>query len=170
MKRVLPRRAAAAVAAAAQAAPVRTLHPGDVAVARRGERLATLLGSCVAIVLTDPRRTVGAMCHVVSTRYAPGERRHSTAFGDAAMLQMQASLRAHGMEPRLCEAFAYGGGNMFCGRGGEMAVGMKNANWALDALDALGVHLLAHDLGGAGYRKLAWTVGPGVPEVTTVAV
>jgi chemotaxis protein CheD len=165
-----PRRAAAALAVAAQAAPVRTLHPGDVAVAQRGERLATLLGSCVAIVLTDPRRTVGAMCHVVSTRHAPGERRHSTAFGEAAMLHMQASLRAHGIEPRLCEAFAYGGGNMFGPLGEDIGVGMKNAHWALDALDALGVRLLAHDLGGDGCRKLAWTVGPGEPEVTTVAV
>lgn len=44
---------------------VHTLHPGDVVCAERGDRLETLLGSCVAIVLTDPRRTIGAMCHIV---------------------------------------------------------------------------------------------------------
>ena len=50
---------------------VHTLHPGDLAFATRGERLDTLLGSCVAIVLTDPRRTVGVMCHIVHARSAP---------------------------------------------------------------------------------------------------
>ena len=44
---------------------VHVLHPGDVACGERGERFETLLGSCVAIVLTDPRRTIGAMCHIV---------------------------------------------------------------------------------------------------------
>ena len=33
-------------------ASVTTLHPGDVACAERGERLATLLGSCVAYLLS----------------------------------------------------------------------------------------------------------------------
>ena len=40
--------------------PLHTLHPGDVVCAERGDRMETLLGSCVAVVLTDPRRTVGA--------------------------------------------------------------------------------------------------------------
>jgi chemotaxis protein CheD len=33
---------------------VTTLHPGDVVLGLRGDRLQTLLGSCVAVVLTDP--------------------------------------------------------------------------------------------------------------------
>ena len=43
------------------AGSLQILNPGDVAVGQRGDRLETLLGSCVAIVLTDPRRTIGAM-------------------------------------------------------------------------------------------------------------
>ena len=50
------------------------LHPGGVACGERGERFETLLGSCVAIVLTDPRRTVGAMCHIVHAMPAPAGR------------------------------------------------------------------------------------------------
>jgi chemotaxis protein CheD len=49
---------------------VRTLLPGDVAVGARGMRLETLLGSCVAIVLTDPRRTVD-VCAASSTAASP---------------------------------------------------------------------------------------------------
>jgi chemotaxis protein CheD len=47
-------------------------------------------------------------------------------------------------------------------------VGDSNAHWALQALAADGVRVLHHDLGGPSYRKLAWTVGPGAPEVTAV--
>lgn len=170
MRTALLERAVHAPAGLLHAQPVRTLHPGDVVVAQRGERLATLLGSCVAIVLTDPRRTVGAMCHVVSAWHATEERRTSTAFGDTAMQHMAAGLRAQGIEPRLCEAFAYGAGNMFHSLGTHSRVADNNAQWTLDTLAALGVRVLAHDLGGTAYRKLSWTVGHGDPDVTKVAV
>ena len=52
----------------------KVLAPGDVAIGTRGDRFETLLGSCVAIVLTDPRRTVGAMCHIVHAMPAPAGR------------------------------------------------------------------------------------------------
>lgn len=40
-----------------------TLHPGDVVLGTRGDRLQTLLGSCVAIVLTDPIERWGHVSH-----------------------------------------------------------------------------------------------------------
>ena len=76
-----------------------TLHPGDVACADRGERLETLLGSCVAILLTDPRRTVGAMCHIVHAAPAPPDRRGDTHYADAALAAMDARLRARPAAP-----------------------------------------------------------------------
>ena len=170
MKTALLERAAAAPASVVQAGPLRTLHPGDVVVASRGQRLATLLGSCVAIVLTDPRRTVGAMCHVVSGWPAADDRRDSTAFGDTAMQHMARGLRAQGIEPRLCEAYAYGAGHMFRRLGTQSQVAEHNADWALQTLQALGVRVLVQDLGGDAYRKLSWTVGPGAPEVIKVGV
>ncbi|MDE2145812.1 MAG: chemotaxis protein CheD [Burkholderiales bacterium] len=151
-----------------------TLHPGDVACADRGERLETLLGSCVAIVLTDPRRTVGVMCHVVHSRPSnsppPPERRPEAADGEAALRAMYARLRARAIVPALCQAWLYGGGNMFPALVTERHVGDDNAAWALAALARDGVRVLGQDLGGPHYRRLAWTVGPWAPEVTVVAV
>ncbi len=168
MRTALLERAAPSAARVVHTAPVRTLHPGDVVVAQRGERLATLLGSCVAIVLTDPRRTVAAMCHVVSAWQATEERRQSTAFGDTAMQYMADGLRAQGIEPRLCEAYLYGAGNMFHRLGTHSQVADHNAQWALQTLDALGVRVMVLDLGGTVYRKLSWTVGLGDPDVTSM--
>jgi chemotaxis protein CheD len=149
---------------------VHVLHPGDVACGDRGDRLETLLGSCVAIVLTDPRRTVGAMCHIVHARPASSRERDSTAHAATAMRRLQALLRARGIEPRLCEAFVYGGGNMFPGTAQPGHVGSQNADWALEALAELGVPVLAQDLGSDRYRRISWTIGPGLPRVTAVAV
>ena len=62
-----------------------TLHPGDVALGQHGDALETLLGSCVAIVITDPRRTVGAMCHIVHSRPAPRNALATGAYGRVAL-------------------------------------------------------------------------------------
>lgn len=156
----------------AEAAPARLyfLHPGDVACAERGDRLETLLGSCVAIILTDPRRTIAAMCHIVHSRPALGGARPSGAYAAYARDTMHALLLARGISPRLCEAYVYGGGNMFPGQFTGVHVGENNARWALDALAADGVRVVHQDLGGAAYRRLAWTVGPDAPQVATVQV
>ncbi len=154
----------------AGAAAVRVLHPGDVALAERGERLETLLGSCVAIVLTDPRRTLGAMCHIVHSKPPTSAAKASTAYADAALDRMYALLRGRGIEPTLCDAYVYGGGNMFPALFAEGHVGDDNAQWALEALAHDGVPVLFHDLGGNAYRRLSWAVGPDMPQVTAVAV
>lgn len=150
--------------------PLYTLHPGDVVCAERGERLETLLGSCVAIVLTDPRRTVGAMCHIVHASRALAGVAETGAYAEVALDTMYALLRERGIDPRQCEAYVYGGGNMFPALFTAAHVGENNARWALDALAYDGVRVLFEDLGGSTYRRLTWTVGPAAPQVTAVPV
>lgn len=141
------------------------LHPGDVACGSRGDRLETLLGSCVAVVLTDPRRTVGAMCHIV---HAGGQPQDHTSWGRPALARMVQLLQARAISARLCQAFVYGGGNMFPGRYDGGHVGEANTRWALQALAAEGIAVLLHDVGGPLYRRIRWTVGPDEPQVTAV--
>lgn len=149
------------------AGDVHVLHPGDVVCAERGARLETLLGSCVAIVLTDPRRTVGAMCHIVhSTPAARGFSSRGGAYADEALQTMYQQLQARGIVPRLCEAYVYGGANMFPNLFTESPVGERNARWALQTLADDGVRVLAHDVGGQRYRKLSWVIGPQAPQLT----
>lgn len=149
---------------------LRFLHPGDVVVGTRGDRFETLLGSCVAVILTDPRRTVGAMCHIVHASDGLSPSADDTTRAGPALARMFQLLRALGIEPRLCEAGVYGGGNMFPRLAHGTQVGDRNAVWVLDALAEAGVHIIAQDLGGLGYRRLSWTVGPDAPEVITVDV
>ena len=147
-----------------------TLHPGDVALGLRGDRLETLLGSCVAIVITDPRRTVGVMCHIVHSRPPSSAALATGAYAEVALDTMVSLLQQRGITARLCEAYVYGGGNMFPNLEQGPSVGDDNADWALGALTTLGISVLAADVGGAAYRRLSWTVGRGAPQVVTTAV
>jgi chemotaxis protein CheD len=169
-----PRRAGVRMAPLSQDAQgiVHTLHPGDVAVGGAGERMTTLLGSCVAIVLTDPRRTVGAMCHIVHAPSAVPPPGSTGAFADVAFGAMFDLLALRGITPRLCQAFVFGGGNMFPGLdiAPGTAVGDDNARWALDALESEGIRVLCRDLGGHVYRRLSWTVGRAAPRVVAVPI
>ena len=152
------------------APPSHYLHPGDVACVGQGDRLETLLGSCIAIILTDPRRTVGAMCHIVHSSPAAQHDERPTSHGDAALVALCGLLRQQGIQPQLCEAWVFGGGNMFPGLFRHQHVGEANARWVMDALADMGIRVLGHDVGGQTYRRLAWTVGAGEPEVVCVEV
>lgn len=158
------------LAAGAATGAVHVLHPGDVVCAERGDRLETLLGSCVAIILTDPRRTVGVMCHIVHSKPASSPDRASGAHADVALATMYGLLRERGLEPTRCEAYVYGGGNMFPDIFMQSHVGDDNAQWAQATLENDGVPVLLNDVGGSAYRRLAWTVGPDLPQVIAVPI
>lgn len=144
--------------------------PGDVVCADRGARLETLLGSCVSVVMTDRRRTVGAMCHIVHCRPAAECSGPAGQSADGAIETLHALLRQRGFNPSLCDAFVYGGGNMFPGLVGGPHVGERNAQDVLARLAADRVRVIFCDVGGRAYRRVAWTIGPELPEVTAVAV
>jgi len=151
-------------------AKVRELMPGDVVFARAGEKLKTLLGSCVAVILTDPRRTLATMCHIVHVGKANAANRGNTAFGEEAMTAMFNLLLGAGVVPRLCDAYVYGGGNMFPNLIHGRTVGDNNLYWVLDCLEHEGIRVVGHDMGAAGYRKVHWEVGPQEPTVELVPV
>ncbi len=145
-----------------------TLHPGDVALGLRGDTLKTLLGSCVAIILTDPKRTVGTMCHIVHT--SPSRRQDAKAglHAEAALQRMCALLLQRGINAAMCEAYIFGGGNMFPDLVGGPHVGDTNAQWAIQNLQDMGVRVVQVDVGGAAYRQLTWTVGTQAPMARVV--
>lgn len=145
------------------------LMPGDVALGYAGDQLKTLLGSCVSVILTDPRRTIGVMCHIVHVGHPNAANKNNTAFGSVAMAEMVRRLHSIGITPRLCEAYVYGGGNMFPKLLTHHHVGSSNIDWVLGYLAHHKIPVLKEDLGGNGYRRLMWTVGPHEPFLETVS-
>lgn len=151
--------AAAPTTASAMPPTLQVLHPGDIAWGRRGDCLQTLLGSCVAVLLADPRRTVGAMCHVVHA-----------GTDTTSLPRLYALLRAQGLDPQRCDAWVIGGGNMFPSHFPHDHVGQANARLLRQALHTDGIRIEGEDLGGAVYRRVGWTIGPEPPRVTAVAI
>jgi chemotaxis protein CheD len=142
-----------------------TLLPGDVALGYQGDVLETLLGSCVSVILTDPRRTTGVMCHIVHCLKPPAEAVNNTAYAVHAMPRLFAMLRNVGIAPELCEAYVYGGGSMFPDVFSTHHVGKSNVAWTLDFLESQGIPVVEQSVGDAFYRKVRWTVGPQNPKV-----
>ena len=144
------------------------LMPGDVALGLAGEQFKTLLGSCVAVILTDPRRTVAAMCHIVHVGQPNAANRHNTAYGEAAMDDMFRRLHSRGITPHFCQAYVFGGGNMFPQLFNVNHVGSNNISWVLHQLKSHHIAVVDQCTGGNGYRKVSWTVGLAEPVVDVV--
>lgn len=144
------------------------LMPGDVALGQVGDQLKTLLGSCVAVILTDPRRTVATMCHIVHVGQPNAANHQNTAYGTVAMDDMFRRLHGVGVTPRLCQAYVFGGGNMFPKLITNNPIGNNNVSWVLHQLKHHHIDVIDHCLGGPGYRKVSWTVGPTEPVVEVV--
>lgn len=141
---------------------------GDVAIGFAGDYLKTLLGSCVSVILTDPRRAVAAMCHIVHAGLPNAANEGNTAYAIVAMDEMFKRLTTVGVIPTRCEACVFGGANMFPTLFAKQHVGESNAQWVLDYLHTHEIAIVDHCLSGAGYRKISWTIGPSEPVVETV--
>lgn len=143
------------------------LMPGDVGFGQQGDAFYTLLGSCVSVILTDPRRTVAALSHVVHAGSPRSAQTASTAYGEVAMARMFSDLQRAGLNPRQCEAMLFGGGNMFPHQGLRQTVGDRNIEWARDFLAGQGIAVVRESVAGVGYRRLSWVVGPHWPHIET---
>lgn len=131
----------------------RIINPGGWAV--DGERpIATLLGSCVAVCLYDPKLRLAGMNHFL---LPTGNRRDINdadvvLHGDYAMDVLRNAMLARGASYKRMVAKAFGGGNVV--NSIKMAIGTRNAEFARQWLERERIPLLAEDLGGVWSRKV----------------
>lgn len=140
------------------------LKPGEYAVGEAGTRMRTLLGSCVSVVLWQPRRRVGAMSHfLLATRGQRQAGEPDARYGDEALALMIAGLARHGVAPADCEAKVFGGGNMFPDQvsSGALNVGRRNGEAARELLRAHGIPVVSENLFGNGHRSIVFDVASG---------
>ncbi len=142
------------------------LLPGEFFVADASCQIRTILGSCVSITLWHPHVRIGGMSHfLLPTRgsASPASKELDGHYGDEALELMCRDLRAHGVEPRQCEAKIFGGGHMFPGRmkvdGNH--VGRRNGEAARELLALHGIPVVTESLFGVGHRQIIFDVGKG---------
>lgn len=113
--------------------------------------LTTVLGSCVALCLTDPVARVGGMNHFLLPEGSMDGMTASRRYGAYAMeVLINDVLKAGGRRERL-EAKLFGGGRMF---DSLSDVGAANAAFAERFMRDEGIPIVGGSLGGFGGRRL----------------
>lgn len=139
------------------------LMPGDLFFGAGPARISTLLGSCVSIVLWNPKRRIGGMCHYLLPTGRPRTGGKPGAYADIAMAKLFDAVTRAGSRPAEYRTTLVGGGIMFplLQRDAIPEVGERNV--------AAGRALLAHyrftlhreDTGGEGHRHVDFDLATG---------
>ncbi|NLC37585.1 MAG: chemotaxis protein CheD [Alcaligenaceae bacterium] len=152
---IAPARSPAAISGRDLERRARSINPGGWAV-ESDRPISTILGSCVAVCLYDPKLRVGGMNHFL---LPSGNRRDINDYdvvlhGDYAMEVLRNALFARGASDTRLVAKAFGGGNVL--NAIKMAIGTRNAEFARQWLQREGIPLLAEDMGGTWSRKVVF--------------
>lgn len=119
------------------------------------EVLTTVLGSCIAVCLSDRKRGIGGMNHFLLPERG-GTDGATVRYGAYAMEVLINGLLKRGARRQDFEAKIFGGANML---GGIRDIGASNAAFARRFLVDEGVPCLADSLGGTSARRIRfWPV------------
>ncbi|GAA2596600.1 chemoreceptor glutamine deamidase CheD [Dactylosporangium fulvum] len=135
------------------------LKPGEFHFAGPGTRIATLLGSCVAVSLWHPRLRIGGMCHYMLPHHGrPAQvRALDGRYATDAFELFRRELERTGTRPAEYEAKLFGGGAQVLRDG----VARANVAAGLSLLDRHGFTVVARHLGGTGARRLRFDLATG---------
>lgn len=130
--------------------------PGQYFAAAGKGAITTVLGSCVATCLWDPRARIGGMNHFM----LPGDgdtgaalAKPSARFGVYAMEVLINEMIHIGADRRRMVAKVFGGGRVLQGFD-SLDVGAKNSQFVLEFLATETIPVLAQDLLGSCARKV----------------
>ena len=129
------------------------------------------LGSCIGVILADPRACVAGMAHVMLPQSAPSSKGPPGKFADTAVPALLESVLKLGADPGRLIAKIAGGAQMFgagSGGGNMFNIGERNAEAVRAALLATGIRVRAADVGGNFGRTLQVRVGSGMVTVRVV--
>ena len=140
---------------------------GQWAVAAAPDRVQTLLGSCVGVVLYHRSAKLGGVAHIVLPT-APGIVDHPGKYADMAIPALIAELDRRAGEncrPRLIAKLA-GGASMFqvessIADNSPLHIGRRNQEAIEQILGALSIPILGRDLGGNYGRRLILDTASG---------
>ena len=152
--------------------PERVVKVADWAAERDRGTIVTLgLGSCVAIMVYDPKVPAAAMAHVLlPSRSLARDTSNAAKFPETAVPLLVDRLRQLGAEPKRLVAKLAGGASMFAAllTPGNIQMGERNAVAARNALRAAGIPVVAEAVGGTVGRTVRFDVATGVAELRSV--
>ena len=140
------------------------VFPGEHYVSDRSdEMLVTILGSCVAACIRDPRAGIGGMNHFMlpeAGSSGPGWDTASSSmrYGNVAMERLINDVLARGGTRSRLEIKVFGGGNVL---NASTNIGHRNADFVEDYLAAEDLPIVAHHLRGSLPRRVHYFPATG---------
>ena len=116
--------------------------------------LTTILGSCIACCLYDPRAKLGGMNHFLlplPPQAGPADLGAAQRYGLYAMELLVNEMLKAGAHRSFMRARLFGGANL---HSGMRSIGLENANFAVRFLADDGIELASSDTGGNSARRL----------------
>ncbi|MEQ8787897.1 MAG: chemotaxis protein CheD [Pirellulaceae bacterium] len=132
-----------------------------------GEKLSSVLGSCVGVVLYHPRMRLAALAHVVLPD-SVGRSGQPGKFADKAIPEMLRMLAAEGANASGLIAKIAGGANMFGTAAGPMQIGEGNAEAVKKLLRDHRLRLESEHLGGSKGRRVTFDCDTGMMTIEIV--
>jgi chemotaxis protein CheD len=128
---------------------------------RIGNSLMTAvgLGSCVALILHDKRRNVGAMAHVMLPEGESPDR--PGKFATTAVPALIEALISSGSRKSSLMARLVGGACMFQNFNGKLNIGGRNVAMLRSLLEQHGVAVETEDIGGTKGRTVVYNPADG---------
>lgn len=142
------------------------LLPGDAVTTRKPMHLATLLGSCVSVCLSNPFRHVAGMNHYMLPEFVAGN--EVGRYGDSSTTTMLQTLFALDADPSHYRAHIYGGGCVIGHLGALADIGARNVEMARKLLAARGIIVEHEDVGGSRGRRVDFNTETGVIQCRVV--
>ena len=132
------------------------VHIGEVKVARNGESLHALLGSCVGVGFIYPESGVCGLAHCLLSRAPAATKEIGGRHVDQAIHSLMTLMEIGSENVRRVRVILAGGGNMTMAPDAAPTrlVGSANAEFAKKIVRECRLRLLHEELGGCNARKI----------------
>ncbi len=130
-----------------------SIRMGEMSVARNGESLRTLLGSCVGLALYDRQQKIGGLAHIVLPN-ALGKTDRPGKFVDTAIPRLIEEMNVHADADLKLVAKVAGGANMFANSIASH-IGNQNIVACLELLKQMRIPVVAQSCGGNQGRRMS---------------
>lgn len=150
--------------------PTHAIIVGEVKASDEPLRVTTLLGSCVAVCLYDPKTCIGGMNHFMLPCNHTADVQCAT-YGVHAMELLINEIMKLGGDRRRLTAKIFGGGDVLGNRVTDnpgMTIGEQNIQFALGFLEKDRIPVIAKDLGGLMGRQIQFLTHTGQAFVRPV--
>ncbi len=140
------------------------LYPAAILVATRPARIATLLGTCVAVCLWDSKTKIGGMNHYLLPLWN-GEGLASPKYGNIAIEKLIKEMISRGADKRNMIAKIFGG-RMHSEAGSvPYHIGLRNSHIAKQMLSDFAIPIVAENVGGELGMTIQFDTSTGIVKL-----